>query len=131
MKSGLFKKADIVLLVLLLLIGAAAMVYVHGIDAAGSTVIIESDGKVFAEYSITEDVTVKVPAAVHKTDGKDEAYNIVEIHDGKVKVTEATCHNQICVNHAEIDSAGESIICLPNKLIVKISGEEGYDAISN
>ena len=46
--------------------------------------------------------------------------NTVEIKDGAVAVTNADCKNQICVNHAAITKKGESIICLPNKVIAEI-----------
>ena len=42
------------------------------------------------------------------------------------------CRNQVCVNHAPISRSGESIICLPHKLVVRIqSGKEAdVDAIA-
>jgi hypothetical protein len=41
------------------------------------------------------------------------------------------CHNQVCVEHAPISHSGESIICLPHKLVVTIKGgkEAEVDAI--
>ena len=63
-------------------------------------------------------------------------YNVVVIKDGKVSVTEASCKNQVCVKHSEISLSGESIVCLPNRLIVRIEGgsdEEGggYDTVTS
>lgn len=98
--------------------------------SAGSTVLIEADGKLYAKYSLLEDQTVEV----ERKDAKGRSYsNTVVIKDGKVTVTESTCVNQVCVKHGAIDQAGESIICLPNKLIVKIEGKGGggYDTISS
>lgn len=46
--------------------------------------------------------------------------NIVVIEHGKAFVREANCPDKICVNHSEISNVGESIICLPHKLIVEI-----------
>ncbi len=46
--------------------------------------------------------------------------NTIEIKDGEVDVTEASCKNRICVNHKKIEKKGESIVCLPNKVVVEI-----------
>ncbi len=46
--------------------------------------------------------------------------NIVVIERGETFVAEANCPDKICVNHSEIGNVGESIICLPHKLIVEI-----------
>ena len=48
------------------------------------------------------------------------AGNTVEIKNGKVRVSSADCKNQICVNHKPISKKGESIICLPNKVLAEV-----------
>lgn len=62
-------------------------------------------------------------------------YNVVEVRDGTVSVTEASCKNQVCVRHNSISKRGESIVCLPNRLVVSIengSGEGGgYDEVTS
>ena len=63
-----------------------------------------------------------------------DSYNTVRIKGGKVSVTEASCKNQVCVKHAAISAAGESIVCLPNRLVVSIEGSGeggGYDTITS
>ena len=63
-------------------------------------------------------------------------YNVVKISGGKVSVTEASCKNQVCVHHGAISSSGESIICLPNRLVVRIDAGDseeggGYDSVTS
>ena len=51
-------------------------------------------------------------------------YNLISVTDSMVVVEDADCKDQICVHHKPISSKGESIICLPHKLVVEIvSGE--------
>ncbi len=50
-------------------------------------------------------------------------YNVVEICDGKASVTEADCPDKLCVGQREISGNGESIICLPHKLVVRTQSE--------
>lgn len=51
-----------------------------------------------------------------------ESYNLISITDGKVTMEAADCRDQICVHHKPIMSERESIICLPHKLVIEISG---------
>lgn len=121
------RKADIVLLILLVIIGLASTVFVTASKSGGDTVLIEKNGELFGTYSLFENKEINVPA--FDSVGTDLQ---VSIKDGSVRVTESGCANQICVKHSAINQAGESIICLPNRVIVKIEGEGGgYDAITN
>ena len=110
---------------MLILIGVAASLWISQFDTSGSRVIIKTDGKAYGSYSISEDRTVTVK--------QGKKTNTVRIHDGEVSVTHASCHNQVCVKHKAIHTTGESIICLPNKMVVQIQGKGGdeYDAISS
>lgn len=49
--------------------------------------------------------------------------NVIKIDKGQVKIIDADCPDQICVKAHAISKLGESIICLPHKLVVKITGE--------
>lgn len=125
MFKGIIRKADILLAGVLILIGVAASLWISQFDTSGSRVIIKTDGKVYGSYSISENRTVTVK--------QGKKTNTVRIHDGEVSVTHASCHNQVCVKHKAIHTTGESIICLPNKMVVQIQGKGGdeYDAISS
>lgn len=53
----------------------------------------------------------------------------VEISDGAVCVTSATCPDKCCVNTGAIMAAGKSIVCLPARVTLTLDGEGGvYDA---
>ena len=43
-----------------------------------------------------------------------------EIKDGQVSVTEASCPDKVCVNHGPTDQTADPIVCLPNKLVVRV-----------
>lgn len=51
-------------------------------------------------------------------------YGMVSIKSKKVRVLSANCRDQICVHTKEISMEGESIICLPNRVIVEIRSEQ-------
>ena len=123
------RKADIILFIVLVVIGLASTAFVLMSKSAGTTVYIESAGELYGKYSLFEDKEIKVELEGSKAG----AWNTVVIKDGEVYVEKASCHNQVCVNSGRISQSGESIICLPNKLVVRIEGKGGgdYDAVSN
>lgn len=57
----------------------------------------------------------------------DDGFNRVIIKQGVVYIEEADCPDKLCVNQGKISKSGESVICLPHKLVVKISAKEGED----
>ena len=90
----------------------------------GAVVEVVEDGEVIAEFSLDEDITYEIVT--------DSGTNTLVIEGGAASVTDADCADKICVNHAAISKDGESIICLPHKIMVRISGgeETDLDAIS-
>ena len=144
------RKADIILFIVLVIIGlaaSAALTLSHGEAGSGAKVIIESGGDLYARYPLAEDRTIIVPAPKQTAVDAPSAdpgdtpsaqydyYNVVVISGGTVSVTEASCKNQVCVKHGAISRPGESIVCLPNRLVVRIenSSEEGggYDSVTS
>ena len=59
-------------------------------------------------------------------------YNIVNIENGVVDVREADCDNQICVNSSTITKPGQTITCIPHRVVVEIvGGSDGVDSVVN
>ena len=54
--------------------------------------------------------------------------NTLVINGGKASIVSADCPDKLCVHQQEISKAGESIICLPHKLVVRIEGTGEVDA---
>ena len=84
------------------------------------------DGAIYGTYPL--DVDKEIPI---QKDGKTT--NLLVIKDGKADVTEADCPDKLCVHQRAISKYHESIICLPNKVVVEVTdGDNGdYDAIVN
>ena len=78
-----------------------------------SEVEIQVNGELYGRYRLEQDQEIDV---------NDK--NKVLIKDGKVRMEDADCPDQICVNHRAISRDCESIICLPNQTIVTIRGGE-------
>ena len=57
--------------------------------------------------------------------GEGEHTNTLVIAGGTARVIEASCPDQICVRRGAVQYAGESIVCLPHKLVVTVQGGAG------
>lgn len=84
------------------------------------------DGELLDSYSLLEDKVVSVQA-------EDGGYNLVLISGGNARVTDADCPDKLCIRQRSISENGESIICLPHKLVLQITSgkESGLDAVAN
>ena len=60
-----------------------------------------------------------------------EGYNIVEIKDGWADVIEADCRDGLCADQKRVHKTGETIVCLPHKMVVTIEAgtENTVDAV--
>ena len=118
-------RGDILLGVSLLLLGIIFFVWVlFWGQADANKVEVKVNGKIVGVYSLSEEQEIKL---------KDLGENTFVIRDSQVEMIKADCPDQYCVKHYPISKNGESIICLPNKVVITIKGkDEGeVDAVSN
>lgn len=54
----------------------------------------------------------------------DNGKNIIQFSNGGVRILEANCPDQICVNDGFKSKPGEILVCLPNKIVVEIKGQK-------
>lgn len=56
--------------------------------------------------------------------------NVIEIKDGKIRILNTDCPDKVCKNTGFINKAGQVIVCVPSKLIIKIEGKAEFDVVS-
>ena len=105
-------KNDIIFIVSLLLLFSVVALCLFLFRTLGDTVVVTVNGEIFGEYSLNENRTVEI------TNG--DGYNLLVIRDGMVSIEEANCPDGICSSHRPVQHNGESIICLPNKVVVEV-----------
>lgn len=106
---------DIILICSLLLVATIGIVYLFCFKSAGDTVKVTVDGKIYGTYSLNQNITVDIYS------GEDNAcLNRLIIKDGKAYMEQATCPDGICVQHKPIFRDGESIVCLPQKVVLTV-----------
>lgn len=116
------RKADILLFFSFLALAALiALLPLMRSSGGEQKVRIISGGEIKGIYPLENDIDVEVR--------RDGHLNIVSIKDKKVHMEYSDCKNQVCVHTGEITRTVETIVCLPNYLIVEITGSpEGGDA---
>lgn len=108
-----FGKNDVIFVCFLAMFCIAVCVWVYkGGAVEGSNILITVDGKEYGTYSLLEEQTIII--------GEGDTQNIIEIRDGKAYMREASCPDQLCVDQNEISFDKESIICLPNKVVITV-----------
>lgn len=121
MKKKVLKKGDIVLAVLVLAFCLVLFLCLFTFNKNdGSLVQIEVGGTVAATLPLDEDTTYEV-------ENNNGVTNKIVISNGKVSMEYADCRDQICVDHKEISKCNESIICLPNKVIVTVISNDSEE----
>ncbi len=114
------KKADILLFIVILVIGMAVSFWTLSGSDAGERAVVTVDGRLYGTYPLMQDQEIDVRQNGHQ--------NHITIKDGQVSMTFSDCHNQVCVNTGKISKTSQTIVCLPNKVMVEIVSDEGGEA---
>lgn len=109
----------IAVLLLLVSLAGAAFFFLRG---EGDTVTVSVDGKHYGTYPLHTDLTLSIRTG----DGGDQE-NVLVIRDGKAYVESATCPDGICAAHKPISREGESIVCLPHRVVITVHTSEGEE----
>ena len=102
---------------------AVATVFFSGEEGAFAKVTV--DGQFYGAYSLKKDSEVEILI-------KEKVTNVLRIQNGKADMYMADCPDLLCVHQRAISRQKETIVCLPNKVVVEIVGgkEAGLDAVT-
>ena len=115
-------KRDILLLVFLFLTGAVIFIAVIFGSVRGNFVKVNVDGRLIAIYPLSENKTVEINGA--------GGTNTLVIENGEAYIRDADCPDRLCVSQGKISRRGQSVICLPHKVVVEITDENGNASVS-
>jgi hypothetical protein len=92
----------------------------------GRTVIIERDGKALFRAPLNAERSVRLAGPLGPT--------VVEIRGGRVWISASSCPLHLCQRQGAIARRGELLVCVPNRLLVRIAGQadpsDAYDLLS-
>ncbi len=127
MKNSKKTKNDIMLVAVILTIAAIGLLLVTLTRQDGAFASVKIDGKETERYPLSKNVTVEI-----LTGENDEYSNTLVIENGKAFVSAANCPDKICAGHKPVSYNGETIVCLPHKVVVEIvsaDSDSGLDAM--
>lgn len=119
-------KFDYILIVFIFVVAFSINFFVTNAisdDLVNGVVTIYYKNDIYETLSLNEDKVYTI-----KT---DSGINTVEIKNNKVHMLDADCKDKLCLHEHEIEFNNENIVCLPNKIVVKIenSKESELDSI--
>ena len=121
------KKRDIILIVSLLVVGIIALVIWHFIYSVdGKYVTIEQRDNLIRIYPLNVDKEIEI-------EHRGEVVNKIIIEDGYCYMEEAECPDHLCIKQGKVNKSGQTIVCLPNRVVVTVvdSDSSDYDSIVN
>ncbi len=111
----MFRKKDFMLVAVIIVTAAiSALLVMSAQGGAGAKVHITVDGALYGEYSLSEEQSIMI-------DG-ESGTNRLMIENGSAYMAEADCPDKYCMDHKPISRGGETIICLPHRLVVEVIG---------
>lgn len=84
----------------------------------GAWAVVEVEGRETARYPLAEDCRVVI-------EGYDGGRNTLVIEEGSAHVTDASCPDRLCEKQGRISANGETVVCLPNRVVITVQGGEG------
>lgn len=112
------KKNDRILLgtVLLLLIAGVCWFSFFGRET-GASVKVTVNGQLYGTYSLKKNREVEITVG-------EKVTNVLQIQDEKADMISADCPDKLCMHQKAIFRQGETIVCLPNKVVAEVIGGE-------
>jgi hypothetical protein len=110
----LLTTGDKVLVVMLICLGIFSTFFFNIKRLPGEMCSVEVSGKNTNQLKLSENQIFSVTGPRGKT--------LIQIMDNKVRVTNSACREKICVRSGWINKTGQIIVCVPNRVVVKIDG---------
>ena len=115
------KKRDIIIIALLLVCALALyLVSQVSLSAEASTVVVTLDGQEVLRRPLAMEDTYEIAQ-------DDGSLNIIAVKDGAVFMQEANCRDGLCIRQGKMRNGAKTIVCLPHKLVVQLTGDAPAD----
>lgn len=112
MKSFI-KKRDLILLGALLAAALLSALFLGVSKQPAARASISAQGQEVMVLDLSEDTEADIT-------GKDGSVNHFVVKDGEIWCSEASCPDGLCIRQGKKSLEGDTIVCLPNQVIVTI-----------
>ena len=117
MRKLFYKRDGIILLILigLVLIGLFS-IWIYRSSGGKRTAIIERNSIIVERINLDKVIQSDI---IFIDDGKDCQVEI-EVEHGRIRVRSSSCPDKVCVNCGWLEEKGDTAVCLPNSVVVRI-----------
>lgn len=98
----------------------AAAVAGIGVNLATLSAAGAREAQVYKEGRLVQTIKLRPDYREELRLGGAERYNLIVADDGRVRMAEADCPDQICVRTGWVSAAPQQIVCLPYRVVVKV-----------
>ncbi|MCC8142127.1 MAG: NusG domain II-containing protein [Lachnospiraceae bacterium] len=113
MEKKIGKKEIILLIILFAALFVIWFCYHQIHRESGNRIRVTVAGETLGEYDLSTDREIPIESGGSVT-------NTLIISEGKADMISADCPDQICVNAQPVSKKNESIVCLPNQIVVEV-----------
>lgn len=110
---------DIILVAAVLLVAGSIYMYtvMPGRSSAASSlkVVVRVDGEVYGEYPLNSNKVIELST--------ERGNNKIIINNSTVWMEDADCPDKVCVKTGKIKSPGQTVVCLPHRVVIEIKGD--------
>ena len=121
-KDTVFRRGDWVAIVAVLVLAVGLWVLCMPRTQTGQDAVVQ----IYLEGSLVQELPLFSTQEV-KIQG--EYLNTISIEDGRVCISRSECPGEDCVHSGYISQPGRSLVCLPNRVEVRISGSGDVDFV--
>ena len=115
-------KNDIILAVIVIVVAATGLLLLNIFKTEGSFAVIKIDGIETERYPLSINTEVVIETG-------DDGRNTLVIEDNKAFMKDANCPDKICEGHSKISYKGETIVCLPHKVVIEIIADDSENEL--
>lgn len=117
MKQRIITLPALLSCVALAVVSAAAWAFMQNCAKSAEGVNIYKDGKLVAALPIDKDIEYKVEDSVKVT-----------IENGFAFISQSNCKCKTCIGFGKLSKAGQTAVCLPQKVTIELFGKSDIDA---
>lgn len=119
------KKKDIIIIAAALLCALALyLVSQVSLGAEASSVVVTVDGREMLRRPLAMENSYEIAQ-------EDGSVNVIRVEDGAVFMQEANCRDGLCIRQGRMKNAAKTIVCLPHKLVVQLTGDAPESDVSD
>lgn len=119
-KTFSFRKGDFIAIGAVAVCALLLLFFLPGklLSSEGGSAQIYLDQQLLTELPLTAEESFTV---------RGDYTNVITVQNGSVSVTESDCPGKDCVHSGSIHSQGNVIVCLPNRMEVRVTAESEID----